>query len=165
MRVPEKPLVNGNRDYIDRVVKEVLRLYPPAWIIGRESLRDVTLSDGHRIPSKMTIFLAPLLLHRRADYFPDPDTFDPDRWLGADPPPFAYVPFGAGARRCIGEEFRPQRSGDRTDRSLTAIQLCAGTGSTSAGRAVGYAAPGRPSDAACKLAARRADRRKRLSYG
>ncbi|MFZ0362751.1 MAG: cytochrome P450 [Candidatus Cybelea sp.] len=97
--------LNGNRDYIDRVVKEVLRLYPPAWIIGRESLRDVTLSDGHRIPSKMTIFLAPLLLHRRADYFPDPDTFDPDRWLGAEPPPFAYVPFGAGARRCIGEDF------------------------------------------------------------
>ncbi|MFY9665423.1 MAG: cytochrome P450 [Candidatus Cybelea sp.] len=97
--------LNGNRDYIDRVVKEVLRLYPPAWIIGRESLRDVTLSDGHRIPSKMTIFLAPLRLHRRADYFPDPDTFDPDRWLGAEPPPFAYVPFGAGARRCIGEDF------------------------------------------------------------
>jgi cytochrome P450 len=46
-----------------------------------------------------------LLLHRRAEFFPDPDRFDPDRWLGADPPSFSYVPFGGGARRCIGEEF------------------------------------------------------------
>ncbi len=96
---------SGDRDYIDRLIKEVLRLYPPAWIIGRESLRAVTLSDGTSIPAKMTVFLAPLLLHRRKDNFPDPDKFDPDRWLGAEPPPFAYVPFGAGARRCIGEDF------------------------------------------------------------
>jgi cytochrome P450 len=53
----------------------------------------------------MTVFAAPLILHRRADYFPEPDRFDPDRWLAGDPPAFAYVPFGGGARRCIGEEF------------------------------------------------------------
>ena len=95
----------GDREYIARVVKEVLRLYPPAWIIGRESVRDVTLSDGSRIPSGTTVFASPLLLHRRADLFAEPDRFDPDRWLGPEPPPFAYVPFGGGARRCIGEEF------------------------------------------------------------
>jgi len=95
----------GDAEYLARVVKEVLRLYPPAWIIGRETVRDVTLVDGSFIPQGRTIFAAPLLLHRRADYFADPLTFNPDRWLGAEPPPFSYVPFGGGARRCIGEEF------------------------------------------------------------
>jgi cytochrome P450 len=95
----------GDREHLERVVKEVLRLYPPAWIIGRETLRDVTLSDGSRIPAKTTVFLAPLVLHRRAEYFGNPDAFDPDRWLDFEPPPFAYVPFGGGARRCIGDEF------------------------------------------------------------
>jgi cytochrome P450 len=96
---------NGDREYVARLVKEVLRLYPPAWIIGRETFHDVTLSDGSPIPAKTTVFLAPLILHRMPEYFPDPERLDPDRWLGAEPPPFAYVPFGGGARRCIGEDF------------------------------------------------------------
>lgn len=96
---------DGDRDYLARVVKEVLRLYPPAWIIGRETLRDVTLSDGSYIPEKTTVFMAPLLLHRRPEYFARPDEFVPDRWLEGEPAPFAYVPFGGGARRCIGDEF------------------------------------------------------------
>jgi cytochrome P450 len=95
----------GDPEYVARLIKEVLRLYPPAWIIGRETLRDVTLNGGVDIPMGTTVFLAPLQLHRRADFFPEPERFDPDRWLGAEPPPFSYVPFGAGARRCIGEEF------------------------------------------------------------
>jgi len=95
----------GDRGYVARTVKEVLRLYPPAWIIGRETLRDVTLDGGVAIPKGTTVFFAPLMLHRRPDLFPDPDRFDPDRWSGFEPPPFAYVPFGGGARRCIGEDF------------------------------------------------------------
>jgi cytochrome P450 len=96
---------SGDETYVARVVKEVLRLYPPAWIIGRETVRDVTLVDGSFIPQGLTIFASPLLLHRRPEYFSNPERFDPDRWLGPDPPPFSYVPFGGGARRCIGEEF------------------------------------------------------------
>jgi cytochrome P450 len=95
----------GDRDFVLRVVRESLRLYPPAWLIGRESLRDVTLVDGTFVPKKTTVFISPLLLHRRADTFADPERFDPDRWLGPEPPPFAYTPFGGGARRCIGDEF------------------------------------------------------------
>jgi cytochrome P450 len=96
---------DGDRDYLARVVKEVLRLYPPAWIIGRESLRNVTLSDGSHIPAKTTVFMVPLLLHRKPQTFAHPDLFEPDRWLEGEPPPFAYIPFGGGARRCIGDEF------------------------------------------------------------
>lgn len=95
----------GDTAHVMRLVKEVLRLYPPAWIIGRETVRDVTLVDGCFIPQGTTVFAAPLLLHRRAEYFSDPQSFRPDRWRDAEPPPFSYVPFGGGARRCIGEEF------------------------------------------------------------
>lgn len=98
-------LARGDRGPIDRIVKETLRLYPPAWIIGRESREDVTLVDGTFVPAGTTVFVAPLLLHRRAEFFPQPDRFDPDRWLADEPPPFAFIPFGGGARRCIGEEF------------------------------------------------------------
>ena len=52
-----------------------------------------------------TVFMVPLLLHRKPQYFRNPDAFEPDRWLEAEPPPFAYIPFGGGARRCIGDEF------------------------------------------------------------
>ncbi|HLY02292.1 MAG TPA: cytochrome P450 [Candidatus Cybelea sp.] len=96
---------DGDREYLTQVVKEVLRLYPPAWIIGREALRDVTLSDGSCIPATTTVFMVPLLLHRKPQYFTNPDAFEPDRWLESEPPPFAYIPFGGGARRCIGDEF------------------------------------------------------------
>lgn len=95
----------GDVEVVDRVVKETLRVYPPAWIIGREPQRDVTLGDGTSIKAGLTVFVAPLVLHRRPDIFADPERFDPDRWIGFEPPPFSYIPFGGGARRCIGEEF------------------------------------------------------------
>ena len=96
---------HSDSSLIERVVKETLRLYPPAWIIGRESREDVTLVDGTFVPAGTTVFVAPLLLHRRREFFPEPDRFWPDRWLSDEPPPFAFIPFGGGARRCIGEDF------------------------------------------------------------
>ena len=82
-----------------------MRLYPPAWIIGREAARDVELAGGYAIAKGTTVFVCPLTLQRREKFFPHPEAFDPDRWIENDAPPFAYVPFGGGARRCIGEEF------------------------------------------------------------
>ncbi|MFF2141641.1 cytochrome P450 [Kitasatospora sp. NPDC058190] len=88
-----------------RIVSETLRLYPVPWVLSRTVAADAELG-GHRIPAGATILFSPYLLHRRADLFPCPDRFDPDRWLTtARPAPGTYVPFGLGARRCIGEAF------------------------------------------------------------
>lgn len=91
--------------YTTRVVKESMRLYPPAWIIGRQAFEDVALLGRHPIPRGATVLVSPLVLHRTASLYPQPGSFDPDRWLDGDGVPFAYVPFGGGARRCIGEAF------------------------------------------------------------
>ncbi|MER7669935.1 cytochrome P450 [Kitasatospora sp. NPDC096128] len=88
-----------------RIISETLRLYPPAWILSRTAATDTELG-GHPLPAGATILYSPYLLHRRADLFPCPDRFDPDRWLTtARPTPGVYTPFGLGARRCIGDAF------------------------------------------------------------
>jgi cytochrome P450 len=101
----DKIRADENGEYTRRVLRESMRLYPPAWIIGREAAHDVTLAGGYRIARGTTVFVCPLVLHRRAAFYREPQRFDPDRWLDENVPQFAYVPFGGGARRCIGEEF------------------------------------------------------------
>ncbi|MFS7871757.1 cytochrome P450 [Streptomyces asiaticus] len=91
-------------DLAARVVTETLRLYPPAWMMTRAVRQDTELG-GVRLKGGSTIVLSPYLLHRRADLYPEPDRFDPDRWLGGQPDRAAYIPFGAGARKCIGDQF------------------------------------------------------------
>ncbi|MBV8637277.1 MAG: cytochrome P450 [Candidatus Eremiobacteraeota bacterium] len=95
----------GSLEYARRVLRESMRLYPPAWIVGREAQRDVTLAGGYDIPAKTTVFVCQLVLHRLPQFYREPLRFDPDRWLHDELPQFAYAPFGGGARRCIGEEF------------------------------------------------------------
>ncbi|WP_107054442.1 cytochrome P450 [Streptomyces sp. NRRL S-350] len=88
-----------------RIVSETLRLYPPVWILSRTVTTDTELG-GHHLPAGATVLFSPYLLHRRADLFPCPDRFDPDRWLTtAHPAAGTYIPFGLGARRCIGDTF------------------------------------------------------------
>ncbi len=92
-------------DLTARVVREALRLYPPAWVLARVSTRPVSLA-GHTLPAGSAVVFSPYILHRRPDLFPDPHRFDPDRWLTPAPEHrTSYLPFGAGATRCIGEEF------------------------------------------------------------
>ncbi len=95
----------GSNEYAGRVLREAMRLYPPAWIIGREARRDVTLAGGYHVAAKTTVFICQLVLHRLPQFYREPLRFDPDRWLTDQPPQFAYAPFGGGARRCIGEQF------------------------------------------------------------
>ena len=93
--------------YLRRVLAETMRLYPPAWIIERRAIRDFVVR-GMRVPTGSLVYASPFLVHRDARWYQDPERFDPDRWLpGRDEtrPKFAYFPFGAGTRVCIGEQF------------------------------------------------------------
>ena len=92
-------------DLTARVVREALRLYPPAWVLPRVCTRPVTLAGRTLPPGTMVVF-SPYILHRRPDLYPHPARFDPARWLTPAPDHRAsYLPFSAGATRCIGEEF------------------------------------------------------------
>lgn len=93
--------------YVERVVAEALRLYPPAWIIGRRAIADYTLGD-YIAPARSIIFMSPWVTHRDARWYPEPERFNPDRWtpeFKAALPQFAYLPFGGGSRKCIGDQF------------------------------------------------------------
>jgi cytochrome P450 len=91
----------------ERVLAESIRLYPPAWIMGRRALRDVELGP-YAIPAEGYVLASPYATQRDPRWFPDPLRFDPDRFTPeakAARPKFAYFPFGGGARQCIGEGF------------------------------------------------------------
>lgn len=93
--------------YTDAVIHEALRLYPPAWIIGRRALVDVDLG-GYHIPAGTLIMMSQWVMHRDARYYPEPERFRPERWLDSkneNIPKFAFFPFGGGPRQCIGDQF------------------------------------------------------------
>jgi cytochrome P450 len=93
--------------FTERVVKESLRLYPPAYSFGREALEDDAIA-GWPVATGTTLFVFPWVLHRDARFFSDPLRFDPDRWTDdfeRSLPRLAYIPFGSGPRMCIGREF------------------------------------------------------------
>jgi cytochrome P450 len=92
--------------YTRQVVNETLRMYP-VWILMRRTAREVDLG-GVRIPAGTEVTISPHTLHFDPRSFPDPDRFDPDRWLPervGDVPRGAFIPFGAGTRQCVGNTF------------------------------------------------------------
>ena len=94
-------------EYTRAVLQETLRLYPPAWFIGREATEAYDIG-GYLVPRGTTFFICPIALQHDARFFPDPERFDPERWSGHDGvkgPRYAYFPFGAGPRSCIGANF------------------------------------------------------------
>ncbi len=92
--------------YTQAVFAESLRLYPPAWGIGRKTQRAITLG-GYDVPAGTILLMSPYAMHRNPRYWREPDAFRPERFLEEDPerPKFAYFPFGGGVRLCIGERF------------------------------------------------------------
>ncbi|WP_436926398.1 cytochrome P450 [Halosimplex amylolyticum] len=93
--------------YLDRVVDEALRLYPPAYTVFREPTRDVQIG-GYEIPEGSTISMPQWVIHRDERWYDDPDAFRPERWTDdfrEELPEYAYFPFGGGPRHCIGMRF------------------------------------------------------------
>jgi cytochrome P450 len=96
-----------NLKYTEQVFAESMRLYPPAWAMGRMSTRPVKLGE-YLIPPGAHFFFSQYMMGRSEEYFPDPLKFDPDRFSAenkARRPKFTYFPFGGGSRQCIGESF------------------------------------------------------------
>jgi cytochrome P450 len=115
--------------YTGQVIDEVLRLYPPFWMVLRSSHEEDKVG-GYTIPAGASVLLVPWLTHRLGEYWDDPFSFRPDRWTDWQPAHrYAYFPFGAGQRLCIGRplallemqlaistlsrQFRPRLVGDR----------------------------------------------------
>ena len=93
--------------YTENVVLESMRLYPPAWAMGREALGPVEIA-GFTFPKGAEFIISPWVMHRDPRFFADPEAFQPERWeneLARRLPKFAYLPFGGGPRICIGNRF------------------------------------------------------------
>jgi len=93
--------------WTERVVTESMRLYPPAWLIGRRAIEEYAFGP-YVAPPRAILIMSPFIVQRDARWYADPERFDPARWtpeFKASLPPFAYFPFGGGPRRCIGESF------------------------------------------------------------
>lgn len=109
----EVKMVVGSRDveasdldqltWPQMVFKEVLRLFPPAYIIHRTAINDDEI-DGHKIPAKAIVTVCPWLTHRNPNYWEEPFTFKPTRFMTA-PENFTFIPFGLGSRVCLGQGF------------------------------------------------------------
>jgi enediyne biosynthesis protein E7 len=90
-----------------RVIDEAVRLYPPVWLISRRTTKDTELG-GYPVPEGTLVCISPWTMHRNPDHWPDPERFDPGRFLPdavAARPSHAYLPFGGGPRVCIGRAF------------------------------------------------------------
>jgi cytochrome P450 len=93
--------------YTEKVIKEAMRLYPPAWGLGRTAIKPCEVG-GYEVPEGASVVMSQWVMHRNPLFFPDPERFSPDRWTServASLPKFAYFPFGGGPRSCVGASF------------------------------------------------------------
>jgi cytochrome P450 len=104
---PASPADVPGLPYAQAIVNETLRLYPPAYVTGREAVRDTTIA-GTRIPKRHIVLISMYTTHRDPRFFQDPDAFRPERWLDRLDkrlPRGAFIPFGLGSRKCVGASF------------------------------------------------------------
>jgi cytochrome P450 len=97
----------GELDYVDMVLDESMRLYPPAWTIEREPIEDDQIGDYH-VPAGSIVVVGPYFVHHNADVWENPEGFDPERFgpMGSRPDHrYAHFPFGGGPRMCVGSHF------------------------------------------------------------
>jgi len=91
--------------YTVAVVEEVMRMYPPVWLLPRIAQADDEIG-GYHVPAGSDVVVVPYTLHRHPEFWTDPERFDPERFTAAERPPrYAYLPFGAGPRFCIGNSL------------------------------------------------------------
>jgi cytochrome P450 len=93
--------------YTTRIVTESMRLYPPAWLVGRRAVNEYSIGPYY-VPPRSIIIMSQWIVQHDPRHYADPDRFEPDRWtpeFKAALPRFAYFPFGGGPRQCIGESF------------------------------------------------------------
>ncbi|HMV37058.1 MAG TPA: cytochrome P450, partial [Turneriella sp.] len=98
--------------YTRQVVAESMRLYPPAWVIGRTVMHDYEIG-GYVIPKGSELWLSQYVVHRDARWYEKPTHFLPERWADGEAekrPKFSFFPFSAGVRNCIGEQFAWQEA-------------------------------------------------------
>jgi hypothetical protein len=100
----EQELAAGEDEYLDAVVNETLRVRPVIDGVWRK-LTAPTVIAGYRLPAGTLVFPAIALAQTSEHAFPDPEEFHPERFLDASPPPYTFIPFGGGTRRCIGAAF------------------------------------------------------------
>jgi cytochrome P450 len=91
-----------------QVLKEAMRLFPPVPLHFRQAIKEIDLGHGRIIPAGTNIFVSVYNVHRDPKHFPDPETFDPERFSPQNSVgrhPYAYIPFGIGRRMCVGHVF------------------------------------------------------------
>lgn len=110
--------------YAAAVFAETLRLYPPAWMLSRSPSRADEVA-GVTIQAGASVFVSPYVTHRHPEFWPDPERFDPDRFLAgaAEAHPYAYLPFGAGPRMCIGKALAEATGRVALARIAAAVRL------------------------------------------